>query len=240
MRVIGIDLAAQPRKTAACVLDGLDATIALGCDDEGLIALADGAEKVAIDAPFGWPRPFVEALVAHRSHEASPAPDDGTPDEYRRALSYRETDRAVMRIRRPLSVSTDKLGVTAMRCAHLLQRWSLQETVDRSGVTGRFVEVYPAAAMTCWNITPGPYKGTNGAKAREAVLRDLLDRVPVVVDTTVVLASDDALDALVAALVARAVVLGLADGPPDDRRDLAVEEGWIHLPHVGSLSRMSE
>jgi len=114
------------------------------------LALAKGRQKVAIDASFGWPRAFVDALDAHRRFEAWPAPDDGAPETYRAALSFRATDRVVMHTRRPLSVSTDKLGVTAMRCAHPLHRWSLAgESVDRAGGK-RFVEVYPAAALARW------------------------------------------------------------------------------------------
>jgi hypothetical protein len=58
-----------------------------------------------------------------------------------------------MQTRRPVSVSTDRLGVTAMRCAHLLHRWSNGQHIDRTG-PGRFVEVYPAAALVRWGLSP--------------------------------------------------------------------------------------
>jgi len=168
--VLGIDLAAQPRDTFACVLDSiesrLEVTVEPGCSDARLLDLACGCDKVAIDAPFGWPDEFIEALNAHREGRAWPAPDDEDPAVYRASLSFRATDRVVMQTRRPLSVSTDKLGVTAMRCAHLLQRWSAKGPIDRSG-NGRFVEVYPAGALKRWGLEPSGYKGSDKAPLDE-------------------------------------------------------------------------
>ncbi len=43
--------------------------------------------------------------------------------------------------------------------------------------------------------------------------------------------SDDALDAVICALVARAVTLGQTREPPPESR--ADAEGWIHLPVCG-------
>lgn len=240
MSVLGIDLAAEPKKTYACVLEARDralhAAIHRSCDDERLIELAAGKEKVGIDAPFGWPRPFVEALVAHRDREAWPAPATD-PKAFRRTLSFRATDLHIMQTRRPLSVSTDKLGVTAMRCAHLLHRWvAAGETVDRSG-GGTFVEVYPAAALARWGFEPGGYKGSGGTGALGALADRLFDALPMVLepdDKDLCRANDDAFDALVAALVTRAAALGTTDGPPADVRELAEEEGWIHLPRAGA------
>lgn len=242
MMVLGIDLAAGTKKTYACVVEDRDgalrADVFAGCDDEQLVDLAKGRDKVAIDAPFGWPRAFVEALNAHRRFEAWPAPDDGPPETYRAALSFRATDRVVMHTRRPLSVSTDKLGVPAMRCAHLLHRWSVAgESVDRTG-RGRFVEVYPAGALRRWDLDASGYKGSDKA-ALQALTAAVLGALPALelsVDDEQLCASvDDAFDALVAALVARAALLGLTDLPPRARYEQAAEEGWIHLPLRGSL-----
>jgi hypothetical protein len=47
--------------------------------------------------------------------------------------------------------------------------------------------------------------------------------------------SDDALDAVVASLTARAAALGLAHPPEtDEQREVAPVEGWIHLPRTDS------
>ncbi|MCU1530372.1 MAG: hypothetical protein JWP75_4135 [Frondihabitans sp.] len=241
MTVLGIDLAAGAKSTCACVLESresaLRATVFARCDDNALLELAQGRRKVAIDAPFGWPNEFVDALNAHRSAEAWPAPEHGSPETYRASLSFRATDRVVMQTRRPLSVSTDKLGVTAMRCAFLLHRWSTGESVDRTG-RGKFVEVYPAGALVRWGLGGSGYKGAN-----HAVLDDRLDAVLQALPALELSAehralcasSHDAFDALVAALVARAALLGLTDSPPLARRKQAKEEGWIHLPLRGSL-----
>lgn len=241
MRVIGIDLSAQPLKTFACILDdaGADlvASVTAGCDDGELRRLAAGCRRVAIDAPFGWPDEFVDAVVAHRAMQPWPAPSGGDPAAYRAALSFRATDRVVSQTRRPLSVSTDKLGVTAMRCAALLDRWSSEGAVDRSG-GGRFVEVYPAGALVRWGLSAAGYKGSD-----RTPLTDLLARVREALpqlafsdgSASLCASNDDAFDALVAALVARAAGLGLTGGPPEAHRETARREGWIHLPAWGSL-----
>ncbi|HMJ33917.1 MAG TPA: DUF429 domain-containing protein [Baekduia sp.] len=243
MTVLGIDLAAGAPKTYACLLepsdDQLHARIAAGCGDEELRQMAHGCAKVAIDAPFGWPDPFVDALVAHRAANAWPAPDDEPPEIFRASLSFRTTDRVTMHTRRPLSVSTDRLGVTAMRCAHLLHRWSADgETVDRTG-RSRFVEVYPAAALVRWGLSPSGYKGSDGATALATLADQVIDGVDGLVllpeDRELCRTVDDALDSLLAALVGRAATLGLTDGPPPEAAERARTEGWIHLPVRGSL-----
>jgi predicted nuclease with RNAse H fold len=238
MRVLGIDLAAQAKKTYACVLehrDGkLEARLHGGCGDDELIKLAKGCVKVGIDAPFGWPDEFVSAVTAHRDRLPWPAPPDPDTSVFRRLLSLRLTDRIVTDTRRPLSVSTDRIGVTAMRCAHLLSRWQVR---NRAG-TGRFVEVYPAAALARWNLNPSGYK-----RSDRAPLAALLERLRkqlrgLSMDTeaaTLCATNDDAFDALVAALVARARAVGLTDPPPPAHRSRAEREGWIHLPVRGSL-----
>lgn len=246
MSVLGIDLAARPKKTYACVLSFEDGRLAAElhdrCDDRRLLALAERQEKVAIDAPFGWPSEFVDAIAAHRRGKPWPAQDDAAPDALREALSFRATDRVAMQTRRPLSVSTDKLGVTAMRGASLLHRWSQDEEIDRSGL-GRFVEVYPAAALVRWGLAGAGYKGKDEA-ALGRLLAELCERLPALElspeDRKLCATDDDAFDALVAALVGRAALLGLTSPPPSERLAQAQEEGWIHLPTRGSLPHLGQ
>ena len=51
--------------------------------------------------------------------------------------------------------------------------------------------------------------------------------------------SADALDALVAALVARAGALGRVDLPAADQTEVALIEGWIWMPDAGALGQLS-
>lgn len=241
MKVLGIDLAASDKKTYACVLEGtsgaLVATLYGSCDDDCLRELAQGQAKVAIDAPFGWPSGFVDALIAHRTNKPWPAPAEERPEAFRESLRFRATDRVTMQTRQPLSVSTDRIGVTAMRCALLLHRWSQDKPIDRTGA-GRFVEVYPAGALRRWGLDPSGYKGTD-SKPLGKLLNDVCAALPALqltaADRRTCATNDDAFDALVAALVARAAWLRLTEGPPATLKQLAAEEGWIHLPVRGSL-----
>ena len=156
MRTLGIDLAAQPANTSICAMEwgpGRPIVSALrsGLDDAALLEAIEGADKVAIDAPFGWPDEFVDAVSAHRNRSGWPGSDDDQ-DIYRFRLSFRATDRRLIEhgARRPLSVSTDLIGVVAMRCAYLLDRLAaFGEPVDRAG-SGKLVEVYPAPTLTSW------------------------------------------------------------------------------------------
>lgn len=241
MRTLGIDLAAQPRGTGACMIewahDGASVTqLSAGLTDEGLLELIAGAAKVGIDAPLGWPDDFVEAVVAHRDRAGWPG-RGRNQDEYRFQLAFRQTDRRLIEggVRRPLSVSTDLIGVVAMRCANLLELLAARgEPVDRAG-SGKVVEVYPAPALTAWGINATGYKSKAGAGRLPALLDTLeqalggLDLDP---EQRHVASSDhNCFDAIVASLVARSAALGLTTAPdPGEEADRAVREGWIHLP----------
>jgi predicted nuclease with RNAse H fold len=97
-----------------------------------------------------------------------------------------------------------------MRAAGILSRLAAEgRPVDRAG-NGIVVEVYPAASLRCWGL---PFRGDKGGKrraAREALIGALLERTPwldlrAYVDLWA--ASDDALDAVIAALTSRAAAL---------------------------------
>ena len=72
-----------------------------------------GPDKIAIDAPFGWPEDFVRAIHAYSTSTVWPSVVAGDG-----------------------------------------------EAIDRSG-GGRFVETYPAAALSIWEL---PWKGYKGKK----------------------------------------------------------------------------
>ena len=130
----------------------------------------------------------------------------------------------------PLSVSSDRIAVTALRCAGLLSRLGIE---DRGGAGGVY-EVYPAAALAHWGLPHRNYKEKKGAKKRKEILEGLLNGVcmerPSDVHLELLIQRDDALDALVCAIVARAAGLGLTQEPPKAEAELAQEEGWIHVP----------
>src|SRR5262249_48329995 len=76
-RPLGIALAAQPANTSICTIEWgpgrpIVSDLRSGSDDDTLLGAIDGADKVAIDAPFGWPDEFVEAVSAHRNRAGWP------------------------------------------------------------------------------------------------------------------------------------------------------------------------
>jgi predicted nuclease with RNAse H fold len=145
---VGIDLAADPRRTGLAVLHEDDRCVVqqvcVGAEDDALVQAVRSAGKAGVDVPFGWPEPFVELLAAHAAG-VLPAPGSTGPD-WRRDLAMRTTDRAVHRRTglTPLSVSTDRIAYPALRWAGLEARLrELGIDVSRDG-SGTVCEVYPA------------------------------------------------------------------------------------------------
>lgn len=126
MLTVGVDLAAEAARTAVAALrwgpGRVDVvTLVLGADDARVLGAVAGANRAALDFPFGWPDPFVDFLGEHRNgHVVAPAGSTGLA--WRRRLSRRGTDLTVERDTglRPLSVSADRIAAVAMRGASLL------------------------------------------------------------------------------------------------------------------------
>ncbi|MDQ3515110.1 MAG: DUF429 domain-containing protein [Chloroflexota bacterium] len=210
----------------------------VGLDDAAVLAMAASCDGVGIDAPFGWPEPFIRLMA----DQAAGRPETSPWDTVRRdAPRFRQTDFVVRGVlgRWPLSVSSDLIAITAMRCAGLLASLGVG---DRSGA-GRVVEVYPAVALQRWSLPSSGYKGLAGrATALPNLFRALLAAcpwldVPEPVARTCA-ASDHAFDALVCALVARAVAIGATERPGDSEREHARVEGWIAIPTADALGRL--
>lgn len=235
---VGLDVASQARDTAACRVEWKHGEATIRGIEEGVgdcairDIVAGQAEKCGVDVPLGWPDAFVQALGRH--HRGEP-----WGEHVPRALTLRATDHAVRELAgtTPLSVSTDRIAYPAMRMARLLAG------VDRSG-DGRVVEVYPAAALRVWGLTARGYKGADGVASLADLVASLRDQAPWLHGDEehwrCVERNDDAFDALIASLVARAHVAGLCHPIPPEHRAAAAVEGWIAVPLPGSLPRLAE
>ena len=194
-------------------------SLVLDVDDAAITNAATHADKLGIDCPLGWPDDFLLFLQEHHAGQVV-APQEVAGRDWRRKLAYRATDRAVRERTglTPLSVAADRIGLTAMRAAGILSRLAAEgRPVDRAG-NGIVVEVYPAASLRCWGLPFRAYKGGNRRAAREALIGALLKRTPwldlgAYVDLCA--DSDDALDAVIAALTSRAAALSNTSTPDE-------------------------
>lgn len=232
----GIDLAAEPKGTALSIIDwsGEQAkllSVATGLNDAELISGCFGATKIGIDCALGWPIEFVEFLS--QQDESLDGSIDGGLD-WRRTIAFRETDRAVRELtgRWPLSVATDRLGMTALRCSGLLSKLHKSGVeVDRSGV-GTIVEIYPAAALRIWGFSTAGYRVS--ADLRRSLLAEVRSHLPSLDlngHEEILAESCDAFDSLVASLATRAAALGFYEAPVPEMVARAKKEGWIALPN---------
>ncbi len=239
MKTVGVDLSADPAKTAVCELDWSGRSVRLlprPVSDEGIVVAVAGADLAGFDVPLGWPDDFVAAVVAHHDDAGWPPTRDPVPQD-RVSLRFRRTDLAVTAAGvRPLSVSTDRIGVAAMRGARIQAMLTdAGVPVDRSGMQGQVAEVYPAAALQAWGLV---HRGYKGAKNREichelaAAVAGQCGPLASAVTEALVECDDDDLDAVVCALVAGAVRMGQTTAPPVGDLSAASREGWIHLPEV--------
>jgi predicted nuclease with RNAse H fold len=227
MITLGIDLSSMPKSTVACLLEWtserVKATLPiLQCSDVKLDELIEQADVVGIDAPFGWPKPFMEAVSSWKLETWSA--------KERITLQFRETDLQVQRQTGiwPLSVSSDRIALPAMRAMALLNRHGV---TDRSG-DGKFFEVYPAGSLSCWNLQYRGYKRLDQecGRLRQHILRKLRLRMPWLEVPESYADSPDALDALIASLTVRSAVQRLTRHPDESQLAIVRVEGWIHLP----------
>jgi Protein of unknown function (DUF429) len=262
VRTLGIDLATRNGATGVCEIDWAArarvVSVMVGSpDDDELLNRIRSVVKtggwVAIDAPFGFPRAFTEAVAAWSAdrpisgaHREPPgwlsaeAPWD--------PINRRLTDGYVhLRLREahvpgdtsvpwPLSAVVERITPTVIRCAEILSRTTT--TVDRIGFGSRIVEAYPVAALRLWGFATSGYKGKHAGPARQQLLDTLAQHSPWLeldgFDESLV-ASDDSLDGLICALVARlAAHPDRISGPGATEYAMDLEtirtEGWIHLP----------
>jgi predicted nuclease with RNAse H fold len=256
-RYVGIDLATEAKRTGVVIveIEGSTAVAALPgegfvADDRGLVEVIDRSTAVGLDSPLGWPDDFVSAVTAHRQSARWPTFEHRSTDKIRESLRHRKTDLFVRSLdlgSTPLSVSSDLIGVVAMRGAWLqsawAQKWGRLEPRDGSG---RLVETYPAAALRAWGLLARRgvrYKGGGVGELREGqrserarIMREIEEqthswlRVPEALRIEAE-ASDHTLDAFICALVALAARAKVTHPMPEESREVALREGWIHVPN---------
>lgn len=131
----------------------------VGVSDAQIAERTGDADKLGIDVPLGWPSAFVDAVTQH-------AHDGSWPPQYQHSntlsVRYRRTDLVTwesMKGHPPLSVSTDKIALPAMRAAALLSRLDERSALDGSGIV---VEAYPAVALKRWGFTSRGLQGLRG------------------------------------------------------------------------------
>ena len=248
VRSVGVDLSAEARGTGVAAIEWSEEGarllyVRVGADDATVLSAVQDADRAAIDCPLGWPDPLIDFLVAHRAGLA-PAPEGVSGLDWRRKLSRRATDLHVARVLPgavPLAVGADRIAAVAMRAAGLLTALAdAGKPVDRTGA-GLIVEVYPAAALRVWGLKSRSYKGSGNRAALLLLVDELKSALPALDwqgHDEACRSSDDALDAVICALLARAAHLGLTAGPPEGLTDRAATEGWIHLPTPSSLEHL--
>ncbi|MCX2966565.1 DUF429 domain-containing protein [Gordonia aquimaris] len=242
MRTVGVDLAASPTRTAVAVIEWADGTarlveLTMPADDTRIRELVAGAERIGIDAPFGWPDSFVDLVVAQ--HHGNLSAGRGLDDiDRRRPLAYRRTDRAIAaaKLGNPLSVSADQIAHVAFRCVGLLADLGIADRVD-----GWAVEAYPAAALKHWGLTHRGYKGVARRDVLAVSYESLVARAPWLDPCghrELLGVDDNAFDAVITALIARAAALGRTRLPDGADLEVTAREGWIHVPEcaLGELA----
>jgi predicted nuclease with RNAse H fold len=206
---VGVDLAAEPEGTAVAQVEWLAGRavvreVLVSSDDSALLAALSQADRAGIDCPLGWPDAFIQFITAHQRGQV-PVPPNIADRGWRRSLSMRVTDLVVRQETRitPLSVSADRVGHVAMRCAVLLTLFAQQgQAADRDG-SAKIAEVYPAASLKIWGLPWRGYKRPGDTQILNKLADELLDAAPWLElgDADFVCRRrHDALDAVVAAL----------------------------------------
>lgn len=240
MIVSGVDLSTDPRKTAIAGLEWSTEGVCLvelrePAGEDDIVAAVAESDLTGIDAPLGWPAPFVDFLAAHIV--AHPTDLSSRSPGWREEFALRRTDLHARRLgARPLSVSSNLIGMTALYAARILERVELAGLdIARDGSSGRIIEVYPALSLHLWGF-PRTYRSDLGAAV--AVLESTTPRIDLGPFHAQLTASDHAFDALIAALTALAERAGATVPIPEDDKEAARTEGWIAAPS-GTLAELS-
>lgn len=235
MAYVGVDLAADPKRTAIAVLSetGTIESVQDFATDTDIVTAIKTTQHAGVDVPLGWPTPFVDFLSDHARNDLPVTADTGR--SWRRNLTLRLTDQVIHERTgiTPLSVSASLIAHPAMRWAgieaHLRE---INIDVSRDG-SGAIYEVYPAAALLRWGLPHRGYKGAENAAIRATMLAQLSDIFPDLDwrdEAEQCVRNDNVLDAVLAALIARESARGNCYHPKPNERERARSEGWIWLP----------
>ena len=182
MITAGVDLAAQPERTAVASIKwtagrAVVEDVARPAYDKVILQAVERAGKTGVDCPFGWPAAFVSFVTSHHArHVSIRAAEPGS----RRNITRRRTDIFVHEQLglMPLSVSAGRIAHVALRCAVLLTKLeAARGPVDRSG-SGPVAEVYPAASLRSWGLDHHGYKRQTKTDALGRLVDHLLNEAP--------------------------------------------------------------
>lgn len=235
---VGVDLAAQAKSSVIArvewTLGGARLTaLTMPASDAAIVDAVLDCDAAGIDVPLGWPEAFITFLGEQRDDRQQAF----VSGEEWRELAFRRTDLMLKATlgQTPLSVSTDRLALPAMRASSLLAQLRARGvSVDRTGA-GRVCEAYPAAALRHWGL---PFKGYKNADPLplEAAVSAFATAAPWFDFGSfegMCRATHDCFDAVIAALIARARLLGHWTPPSGEDAVLAAREGWIVVPTCG-------
>jgi len=245
---VGVDLSTSPARTALATIEWAPdsarlSELIVGVSDEMILERAvPSGRVVGLDSPLGWPDLFVDFVREQQSGTIVSRPDHEQP-LWRRGLSYRATDEVVRELLGlvPLSVSTDRLGLVAMRAASLMADIvGPRSPLDRSG-RAPVIEVYPSASLRAWQLPSKGYKSS--AIVRRNILTLMNIQAPWLemgAYLELAIEVDHAFDALVAGLTVRSWQIGKYLAPGPAILELTRREGWIVVPTSGLGDLLSE
>ena len=235
--IIGIDCSTNLRKLGICRAvsrpNGLviEEVVTGSRDPVGLIHswIQESPALLALDAPLGWPDDLGKRLNVHMAGEAIAIEGN--------QLFRRATDRYLRSKlgKQSLDVGADRIARTALWAINFLN--SLSQTLDRPiplAWTSDYVdsvaaiEVYPAATLISRGLALPGYKKKKSDSIRMNILNGLESEITIRCERDEIVATDDALDAVVCALAGYDFLENRCAVPEDTA--LARKEGYIWFP----------
>lgn len=260
MRTIGIDIAGENSPNGLCWITWsasnatiLDLQVEKKWAIQRIATTVDAWRKTdpdthfGIDAPFGFPAAFSDAVSAMAV---------GRPRKQTGSTVWRFTEELILKKfgQKALSSITDQITNTvADRCYPLRQSLVAGNCLDLVGYSTRIFEVYPRIALRFWALSSPKVlpsyrtRGPLGNPARWTILKNLGGiapwlRIPDSRHRDLLISSDDAVDALVSAIVARVAAQKTHPTAPAGltqvEMQLVTQEGWIHVPGPCSLTKL--